>query len=163
MLDDNGGHAIADPRSLSRRAPHQPLARVLASDAQLASWTARHRDEAALTRLVRKHLPRAIGERVRVCDARQGVLELAAGAGAIAAALRHRAPDLRAALAREGHVFADVRIRVQVAGSMLPQSVGQRRTWDSREATPLFDLADRLPAGPLQQALRQWSRRARGR
>ena len=136
---------------------------MLASDAQLASWTARHRDEAALTRLVRKHLPRAIGERVRVCDSRHGVLELAAGAGAIAAALRHRAPDLRAALAREGHAFADVRIRVQVAGSLLPQAVGQRRTWDSREATPLFELADRLPAGPLQQALAQWSRRARGR
>ena len=156
-------HAVADRRSLSRRAPHRPLAGVLASDAQLAAWTARHHDEAALTRLVRKHLPRAIGERVCVCDTRNGVLELAAGAGAIAAALRQRAPDLRAALAREGRVFADVRIRVQVAGSTLPKPVGHRRTWDSREAAPLFDLADRLPAGPLQQALRQWSRRARGR
>jgi hypothetical protein len=146
-----------------RKAPHQPLARVLASDAQLAQWTARHREEEALTRMVRKHLPRPIGERVRVCDARHGVLELAASAGAIAAALRQRAPDLRAALAREGHPFAEVRIRVQVAGAMAPPANAAKRAWDSRDAAPLFDLADRLPAGPLVQALRQWSRRARGR
>jgi hypothetical protein len=37
------------------------------------------------------------------------------------------------------------------------------RAWDSSAASPLFDLADRLPEGPLQQALRRWSRRARGR
>ena len=148
---------------MTRKAPHQPLARVLESDAQLAHWTARHREEAALTRLVRKHLPRALGERLRVCDSNHGVLELAASAGAIAAALRQRAPDLRAALAREGHPFADVRVRVDVAASVLAPQHASKRTWDSRVATPLFDLADRLPAGPLQQAIRQWSRRSRGR
>jgi len=53
---------------LTRKAPHQPLARVLETDAQIARWTARHHEEAALTRLVRKHLPRPIGQRIRVCD-----------------------------------------------------------------------------------------------
>ena len=148
---------------MTRKVPYQPLARVLESDAELAPWTARYREEAALTRRVRKHLPRALGERLRVCDARNGVLELAASAGAIAAALRQRAPDLRAALAREGHAFTDVRVRVDVAASALAPREPPRRPWDSRTATPLFDLADRLPAGPLQQAIRQWSRRSRGR
>jgi Dna[CI] antecedent, DciA len=148
---------------MTRKSPHQPLGRILETDAQIAQWTSRHRDEAALTRLVRKHLPRPIGERIRVCDARNGVLELAASAGAIAAALRQRAPDLRAALAREGHPFAEVRVRVRIAGSTIASTDAPKRALDSRAAAPLFDLAERLPDGPLQHALRRWSRRARGR
>lgn len=148
---------------MTRKLPHQPLARVLETNAELAGWTARHREEVALTRLVRKHLPRALGERVRVSDSRNQVLELAAGAGAIAAALRQRAPELRTALAREGHAFAEIRVRVDVAGSVLPPPAQSKPSWDSRDAASLFDLADRLPVGPLQQAIRRWSRRARGR
>jgi hypothetical protein len=147
---------------MTRKPSHQPLARVLENDTDLARWTARHREEVALTRLVRAHLPRPLGERVRVSDARSQVLELAAGAGAIAAALRQRAPELRAALAREGHAFVEIRVRVDVAGS-IASAAAPKRPWDSRDATPLFDLADRLPAGPLQHAIRRWSRRARGR
>ncbi|HSC24186.1 MAG TPA: DciA family protein [Casimicrobiaceae bacterium] len=148
---------------MTRKPPHQPLARVLEMDADLARWTARYREEVALTSLVRSHLPRALGERVRVSDARNQVLELAAGAGAIAAALRQRAPELRAALAHDGHPFAEIRVRVDVAGSTVASPAAQRPPWDSRAAAPLFDLADRLPAGPLQHAIRRWSRRARGR
>jgi hypothetical protein len=148
---------------LSRPPSHRPLARVLASDARFAEWTARHRDEVALTRLVRKHLPRPIGERVHVADSRNGTLELAASAGAIAAALRQRAPDLRAALARDGCDFTEVRVRVQVAGTTRTEQKAPKRQWDSSAASALFDLADRLPGGPLQEALRRWSRRARGR
>jgi len=44
-----------------------------------------------------------MAERVHVSDARNGTLELAAGAGAIAAALRQRGADIRTALARDGH------------------------------------------------------------
>jgi len=146
-----------------RKPQHLTLSRVLDSDAQLAEWTARHREEAALTRLVRTHLPRSIGERVRVTDARNGVLELGAGAGAIAAALRQRVPDLRNALARDGHPFAEVRVRVQVSGAALAAERAPKRQWDSRDAAPLFELADRLPGGPLKDALRRWSRRGRGR
>ncbi|MDQ2915712.1 MAG: DciA family protein [Casimicrobiaceae bacterium] len=143
--------------------PHRPLARVLDSEAQFAEWTARHRQEVALTRLVRKHLPRPIAERVHVTDARDGVLELAASAGAIAATLRQRAPALRMALARDGCDFTEVRVRVQVAGLAGPQQQTPKRQWDSSAASPLFDLADRLPGGPLKDALSRWSRRARGR
>lgn len=148
---------------MTRKPPHQPLSRVLETNAELAGWTARHREELALTRLVRTHLPRALGERVRVSDSRNHVLELAAGAGAIAAALRQRVPELRAALARDGHAFGEIRVRVDVAGSLLPMQAPPKPSWDSRAAAPLFDLADRLPPSPLKDALRRWSRRARGR
>ena len=142
---------------------HRTIARVLESDAQLAEWTQRHRREAALTLSLRKHLPRPVAERMRVTEAHGGVLEIAAGAGAIAATLRQRVPDLRAALARDGWDFTEIRVRVQVAGLAVSTDKRQPRQWDSRDATPLFELADRLPDGPLKSALAQWSRRARGR
>jgi len=148
---------------MTHKPQHQTLARVLDADERIAQWTARHREETALTRLVRRHLPRSIGERVQVCDARGGILELAAGAGAIAAAVRQRAPGLRTALAHDGHAFAEVRVRVQVAGATRARERGAQRQWDSTDAAPLFDLAERLPGGPLKDALHRWSRRARGR
>ena len=150
-------------RSTQPLPPHRPISRVLDSEEQFAEWTARHRHEVALTRLVRKHLPRPIAERVHVADSRDGVLELAATAGAIAATLRQRASVLRSALAREGRDFAEVRVRVQVAGSAAPQPKTPKRQWDSSDASPLFDLADQLPESPLKDALAKWSRRARGR
>jgi hypothetical protein len=136
---------------------------VLQSEAEFAEWTARHQREVALTLLVRKHLPRPIGDRVRVADTRAGVLELAATTGAIAAALRQRVPDLRAALARDGWEFTELRVRVQVAGVAGSQQKISLRQWDSTDAAPLFELADRLSDGPLKAALMRWSRRARGR
>ena len=111
---------------LSRPPPPRPLARVLDSDARFAEWTARHREEAALTRLVRRHLPRPIGERIHVTDARAGTLELAASAGAIAAALRQRAPDLRRALARDGWTLrkcaCGCKLQAQRTASRRPRS-----------------------------------------
>lgn len=104
-----------------------------------------------------------MAERVHVTDARDGVLVLAAGAGAIAAALRQRAPELRSALARDGCDFSEVRVRVQVAGSTIAQQKMTKRQWDSTAAAPLFALGDRLSGGPLKDALSRWSRRARGR
>ena len=149
--------------SLSHSPKHRPLARVLESDVQTAEWSARYRQELALTRLLQKHLPRAIAERVRVADTAGGVLELAASAGAIAATLRQRAPDLRAALARDGCDFNEIRVRVQVAGIAGAAQKRVARQWDSSSAAPVFDLADRLSDGPLKAALVRWSRRARGR
>ena len=139
------------------------LSHVLETDAQFAEWTARYRREAALTRAIRKHLPRPIAERVRVTDERNRVLEIAAGAGAIAAAIRQRVPDLRAALAREGYDFIEVRVRVQVAGVAGPNPKALLSERDTNAATPLFELGDRIADGPLKAALRRWSRRARGR
>ena len=148
---------------LTPKPAHRSLARVLQSEAQFAEWTTRYRQEAALTLLLRKHLPRPIAERIRVTDTRAGVLELAASAGAIAATLRQRAPELRAALARDGCDFTEIRVRVQVAGIAGPTQKPLPRQWDSASAAPIFDLADRLPDGPLKAALTRWSRRARGR
>ena len=142
---------------------HRTLARVLQSEADLAGWTARHRREAELTLLLRKHLPRPIADRVRVADARTGVLELAAGSGAIAATLRQRVPDLRAALARDGCDFTEIRVHVQLVPVAERRQKNDVRQWDSKSAAPLFELGDRLPDGPLKAALTRWSRRARGR
>ena len=135
---------------------------MLESEAAIVGWTARHRREVALTRVVRNHLPRPIADRVQVSDARDGRLELAAAGGAIAAALRQRTPALRAALARDGYDFLEIAVRVHVAAAHAEQKASKRQ-WDSAEATPLFELADRLPEGPLKAALARWSRRARGR
>jgi hypothetical protein len=139
------------------------IARILESDARLAAWAERHRREAALTLLLRQHLPRPIAERVRVVDARSAVLELAASAGAIAAALRQRVPGLRAALAQSGCDFTEIRVRVQVVLPMDPRPKNARRPWDGADAAPLFDLARRLPEGPLRVSIARWSRRAQGR
>lgn len=139
------------------------IARILESDAHLAAWAERHRREAALTLLLQRHLPRPIAERVRVVDARATVLELAAGAGAIAAALRQRVPGLRAALAQSGCDFTEIRVRVQVVLPRDPRQTNDRRPWDCADATPLFELARRLPEGPLRASIARWSRRARGR
>src|SRR5512146_414209 len=97
---------------LARPPTHRLLARVLESDADIVGWTARHRREVALTRVDRRHLPRPLAERVHVSDARGDRLELAAGGGAIAAALRQRASVLRAALARDGYEFAEIGVRI---------------------------------------------------
>jgi len=141
----------------------QPLAQVLASDATLAAWSERQRLEARLTAAVRDHLPRPVGAQVRAVAADARCLELATGAGAIAATVRQRGPDLLAALRREGWDFTEIRVRVQVrrapGGSV--KSTGNQR--DASAATPLFDLADRLADGPLRSALARWSRRSRGR
>src|SRR5512132_2898206 len=167
-LVDPGHFIMADhvrfPPPSMRLPRHRTIARVLESDAQFAEWTQRHRRETALTLALRKHLPRPLAERIRVTEALGSVLEIAAGGGAIAATLRQRVPELRAALARDGWDFTEIRIRVQVAG--IGSAGGKpppRRAWDSTDAAPLFDLADRLPDGPLKSALTRWSRRARGR
>ena len=147
-----------------KRSPnHRTLAGVLQSEPDLAGWAARHRREAELTLLVRKHLPRPIAERVRVTGTREGALELAAGSGAVAAALRQRAPDLRLSLAHDGCDFTEIRVRVQVAPNAEAREKPVKHQWDSRDSAPLFALADRLADGPLKAAIARWSRRSRGR
>jgi hypothetical protein len=139
-----------------------PLARVFAADARIAAWTARLKEEAALTALVRRQLPRPLADRVRATGIRETTLELATSAGAVAAAVRQRTPDLIAALRREGCDFTEIRVRVQAAGAMAVDQKHLSRQLDAR-ASAMFDLAERLPDGPLKHALDRWSRRARGR
>jgi hypothetical protein len=136
---------------------------VLASDRTLAEWSERARLEARLTAAVRSHLPRPVGAQVRVVAADAHCLTLATGAGAIAASVRQRLPDLVAALRREGLDFTEIRVRVQVrqpAASPVKNAENQR---DASSAAPLFALSERLPDGPLRRSLARWSRRARGR
>jgi hypothetical protein len=155
--------AFVAARTVNRRNPLRPLAGIVSSDAQLAQWAARQRNEALLTAAVRNALPRALGLRVHVAGLRDGVLEIAASGGAIAAAVRQRAPGLPTALRAEGFAVRDVKVRVQVVSSASTPPAPPARMLDVRAAAPLFDLAERLPQGPLREALARWSRRARGR
>ncbi|MDR0247394.1 MAG: DUF721 domain-containing protein, partial [Burkholderiales bacterium] len=71
-----------------------PLSRVIETEPHLAVWLRRHRLEAALTRIVRAHLPRLVASQVRVTGLRGGQLELTVPSGALATAVRHQIPEL---------------------------------------------------------------------
>lgn len=146
-----------------KRPAFRPLGDVLDADASLGQWARRAQRDAELTRLVRRNLPRAIGERVRVAGIEDGILVVAVAAGAIASALRARAPDVVAALRRSGCEVSALHVRVRVDSAPPPQSEPTPRALDARSAAPLFDLAARLADGPLKESLARWSRRARGR
>lgn len=146
-----------------KRPAFRPLGEVLGTDAALGQWALRQRRAAELTRLVRRHLPRAIGERLAVAGVEDGTLVVVVAAGAIAAALRARGPDLVAALKRAGCDVTSLRVRVRVDAAPPAQPASTPRTLDAVAAAPLFDLAARLPDGPLKSSLARWSRRARGR
>jgi hypothetical protein len=141
------------------RAP-QPLTRILASDATLAAWDARRRRETAIAGQLRQLLPRALADRIRVADTGSGDLELAADAGAIAAMLRQRAPDLLAKLRREGWQFTAIRVRVQVRTMPAPPEKAHFNQLDRNSLRPLATLAKELPEGPLKAALARFVRRA---
>ena len=137
----------------------QPLARILATDAQIAAWHDRMQRETRLTTAVRRLLPRALADRVRVADAAAQVLTLAVAAGAVAAVVRQRTPDLLAGLQREGWDFTELRVRVQVKGEApLPAKISpnQRAKLD---LTSFRQLAAALPEGPLRAAIERLTRR----
>ena len=140
-----------------------PLAQVLERDATLADWSRRHRLEARLTAAIRALLPRAVGPQIRVSATGGQCLELAAGAGAIAAVVRQRAPDLLAALRREGWDFTEIRIRVQVRAAERSAEKRFSNQVDVSKLHPLFRLADTLGDSPLKQSLERWRRRVQGR
>ncbi|NDP41139.1 MAG: DUF721 domain-containing protein [Aromatoleum sp.] len=141
------------------RSP-QPLQRILAADATLAGWDARRRHEEALTGIVRRHLPRPLAGRIRVADGRGAELELAADAGAIAAVVRQRTPNLLAELRREGWEFTGIRVRVQVRVEPRPVEKHIMNPIDRAALRPLAGLARDLPPGPLKSALDRFLRRA---
>ncbi len=141
------------------RSP-QSLQRILAADPALAAWATRHRREAALTAIVRRHLPRALAERIRVADDGGDELNLIADAGAIAAVARQRSPDLLAGLRREGVEFTSIRVRVQVANAPRKVEKPVPKHIDRGVLRPLATLAQELPAGPLKMSLARFLRRA---
>ena len=140
------------------RAP-QSLQRILRSDATLAGWAARRDREEALAGIVRRHLPRPLGLRIRIAEERNGQLELAADAGAVAAIVRQRSAELLTALKREGWQFTGIRVRVQVRSDPLPRRKILPNPIDRQLLQPLAQLARTLPASPLKASLERLLRR----
>ena len=125
----------------------------------MAAWDARRRREEVITNLLRRHVPRALADRVRVADAEGNELQLAVEAGAIAAIIRQRTPDLVAALQRDGWQFTGIRVRVQVKiPPDIPHKIDINQP-DIESLRPLAGLARKLPAGPLKTALARFLRR----
>jgi hypothetical protein len=141
------------------RSP-QPLRQILDADPTIAGWDARRRREAELTGFVRRQLPRPLADRVRVADAEGHELQLAVDAGAIAAIVRQRTPDLIATLRRDGWQFTGIRVRVQVRITPQIQRKVDVNQPDKESLRPLAGLARKLPAGPLKNALARFLRRA---
>ena len=137
-----------------------PLARVLADDPQLAEWDARRRHESRLTQVLERLLPRPFAGRIWVSAATGDLLELATPTGAVAAVVRQRAPDLVAALAREGWEFTGIRVRVQPRGEPAALEKPVPRQWDSNASAAISRLEAILADGPLKASL---ARLRRGR
>ena len=144
---------MAKPNSL------QPLARILTTDTLLASWHDRMRREALLTTAVRRLLPRALADRVRVAEVAPPVLHLAVAAGAVAAVVRQRTPDILAGLRREGLDFTEIRVRVQVKAEAPLPSKPVKNQKNRVDSAHLRQLAATLPPGPLKAAVERLVRR----
>jgi len=150
----------ASPKSSSDRKALRPLALIVTEDATLAAWHARLQRENLLTAIVRRHLPRALADRVRVAETGLGTLTLVVAAGAVAAVIRQRTPDLLSGLRHEGWDFTELRLRVQVGVAGRGQDKplpAERPRFDS---APLRRLACSLSDGPLKRAVLNLARRA---
>jgi len=144
---------------MAKSNPLQPLARILATDSQIAAWHDRMQRESRLTTAVRRLLPRALADRVRVAEATPQALTLAVAAGAVAAVVRQRTPDILAGLGREGWDFTELRVRVQVKGEPpLPGKILPNPR-AKVELTAFKQLAATLPEGPLRSAIERFTRR----
>jgi hypothetical protein len=137
----------------------QSLARVLAADATLSAWNARRERDAAILRTVRRALPRPVAERVFVGDSGGPELGLVTPAGAIAAIVRQRTPELLRLLGHEGWKFNGLRVRVQPRADSPVVQKKVPRQWDSRGRASVETLAAGLAPGPLRTALERWLRR----
>src|SRR5437773_7104216 len=63
--------------------PSSPIADIFERDSQIAAWTARLKQEQALTAVIRRQVPRPFAERVRVAGLRGTGPDLAVSAGAV--------------------------------------------------------------------------------
>ena len=141
-------------------ASGRPIARILDDDPLVAGWNRRRREEAAVTKAIGSVLPRPLAAHVAALLPTPDRLDLVAPTGAVAAALRQRLPAVQQALGREGLDFREIRVRVQPGlVPELPKKILPRQL-DSAQFPALGRLAETLPAGPLQAAVRRWLRRA---
>jgi hypothetical protein len=138
----------------------KPLARVLSDDAQISAWYDRMSQEMRLTAAVRRLLPRALADRVRVAEATPEALTLAVAAGAVAAVVRQRSPDILAGLRREDLDFTELRVRVQVKAEVPPPNKPVKNQKNRVDSAHLRQLAATLPPGPLKAAVERLVRRA---
>jgi hypothetical protein len=144
---------------VTRPATPQPLSRILSADATLAAWQQRARAEADLTAAVRRHLPRALADRVHVAEVAGAALTLATSTGTVAAVVRQRLPTIVGELAREGRNFTEIRVRVQVR-SAAPEPTKLLKIQRKRaDPAPLLRLAESLPPGPLKSAVQRLARK----
>jgi hypothetical protein len=139
--------------------PPRPLSRILAVDAQIGAWHERMERESRLTTAVRRMLPRALADRVRVAEAGTPMLKLAVPAGAVAAVVRQRSPDLLAGLRREGWNFTQLEVRVQVGATRVPSQKVNVNQASRLNPGPLRALAEGLPPGALREAVLKLARR----
>jgi len=141
-------------------ASGRPLARILADDPQVVAWIRRRREEAAVAKALGGVLPRPLAAHVAALLPAPDRLDLVAPTGTVAAALRQRLPAVRAALAREGMEFREVRVRVQPVNAPELQRKIVTRQRDSAQIPALERLAADLPPGPLRAAVAGWLRRS---
>jgi hypothetical protein len=125
----------------------------------MGAWHERMERENRLTAAVRRLLPRALADRVRVAQAEPPTLTLAVPAGAVAAVVRQRSPDLLAGLRREGWDFTEFTVRVQV-GTGVPSHMKVNKNQSHKlNPAPLRQLASELPPGPLRDAVQRLARK----
>jgi hypothetical protein len=137
----------------------QPLSRVVSADSALADWQQRLARETAMTAVVRRCLPRLLAERVHVRMPPGADPLITTDAGAVAAIVRQRLPELAAALQREGINSSGLRVRVQVRIDPGQANKPHKNQLDRQALQPLGELARRLAPGPLRLALERFVRR----
>ena len=131
------------------------LHQILKGESTFDDLLQRHRHEGALQERVQRALPPALAKHVAVIDSRSSDLELGAASGAAAALLRQRAPELKAALAREGFEFTGIRVRVQARlARELARNIPQKQLHKVPTVT-LLALAAEIGESPLAEALRR--------
>ncbi len=145
------------PRGITPRT----LATIVGHDPLLAQWQRRADRDQAILRVLRRVLPVALAHGIGVRDAGSAELALVTPSGAAAAVLRQRGPDLLPALAREGLEFTAIKVVVQPRPAVEKPKKSISFQWDNDATTAFSALRDRLPEGPLKEAVAQLLRRHR--
>lgn len=133
---------------------------LFSAETQLAGLVDRRRRELALLDRMRSLLPPALASQTGVADATRSELVLATTTGAAATLVRHRAPELLEALAREGWKFTGIRVKVQAGPISRHISKVYAKQMDRRSAAALQAGAAALEDAELAAALRRLARRA---
>ncbi len=135
---------------------------ILKGESTFDDLLRRQRRESTVQDRIHRALPPALAKHVAVIDARSAELELIAASGAAAALLRQRAPELQAALAREGFEFTGIRVRVQARPTIEAAPKSIMKQLDNEAAVTIGALAESLGDSPLATALRRLAGKERG-